>query len=149
MFEQAFTPANLLIISGLILILLELFIGIQTGFDLVLVGISLIIGGVFGNMIDNSQAAFILASILSILYIVFGRKIIKQKIIVTTNKTNTDQLIGKKGMATKTIGQNKIGSVRINDEDWRATSSDSIEIGESVEVISIEGVTLLVKKSII
>lgn len=146
MFEQTLTPANLLIISGFILILLELFIGVQTGFDLVLIGISLIIGGVFGNLLDNSTYAFIIASVLSILYVVFGRKIVKQKITVTTNKTNIDQLIGKRGLVTKAVGAHKIGSIMLNDEDWRVASQDSIAQGESAEVISIEGVTLQVKR---
>jgi membrane protein implicated in regulation of membrane protease activity len=145
MFEQAVTASNILIISGFVLILLELFIGIETGFDLVLVGISLIIGGVFGNVFDNSYVAFILASVLSLLYIAFGRKIIKQKITVTTSKTNTDQLIGKKGVMVKATSPDKTGIIKINDEEWRAASKESIKEGTEAKVLSIEGVTLQIK----
>ncbi len=146
MLEQITQPSNLLILSGFILILLELFIGIQTGFDLVLVGSSLIISGMVGNLFGNHLLAFFVASVLNFLYVAFGRKIIKQKIIVTTNKTNIDQLIGKVGIVTKEISPSQSGSVKINDEDWRAASPESIAVGEKAEVVSIEGVTLQVKK---
>ena len=146
MFEQVTDPKNLLIIGGFLLILLELFIGVQMGFDLVLIGIALVISGILGSIAGNTLLAFILASILSLLYIVFGRKIIKQKIIVTTNKTNIDKLIGKKGTVLKNISPTTSGSIKIGDEDWRANSSEQINQGDMAEVVSIEGVTLQVKK---
>ena len=38
------------------------------------------------------------------------------------------------------------GMVRLGDEDWRASAEDVIYEKEKVEVVGIEGVTLLVKK---
>src|SRR3989344_3854255 len=140
MIEQITTPTNLLIISGLILVLMELFIGIEAGFDLVLIGSILIISGVLGNLTGNPMGAFILASILSVVYIFFGRKIVKQKLIISTKKTNIDQLIGEKGLVTKKISADRSGSIRINDEEWRASSAESISENSQAEVVSVEGV---------
>jgi len=144
--DQITTPTNLLIISGLVLALLELIIGIEAGFDLVLIGSILVISGLLGNIFANSMLSFILAAILSFVYIAFGRKTLKQKIVVTTKNTNIDQLIGKKGLLTKPININQTGSIKINDESWRAAADEKIDINEQVEVISVEGVTLQVKK---
>lgn len=135
----------LLIIAGLILVLLELFMGIEAGFDLVLIGSILIISGIAGNF-TSPTVAFILATFLSIVYIAFGRKIVKQKLTVKTKDTNIDRLIGKKGIVLKPINQHQSGSLIIDDETWRAGSSESIEKNEQAEVVSIEGVTLQVKR---
>lgn len=135
----------LLIIAGLILVLLELFIGIEAGFDLVLIGSILIISGIAGNFISPT-VALILAAFLSVVYIAFGRKIVKQKLTVKTKDTNIDRLIGKKGLVLKPINQHQSGSLIIDDETWRASSFDSLEKDAQAEVISIEGVTLQVKK---
>lgn len=135
----------LLIIAGLILVLLELFMGIEAGFDLVLIGSILIISGIAGNF-TSPTVAFILAAFLSLVYIAFGRKIVKQKLTVKTKDTNIDRLIGQKGIVLKPINQHQSGSLTIDDETWRAGSSDSLAKGEQAEVVSIEGVTLQVKK---
>lgn len=140
------TPTNLLIVSGLILVLMELFVGIEAGFDLVLIGSILIISGLLGNLTGNAMGAFILASALSFVYIAFGRKIVKQKLTVKTKETNIDRLIGKKGVIIKSINPNQSGSIVIDDETWRAASSESINRNEQAEVVSIEGVTLQVKR---
>lgn len=135
----------LLIIAGLVLVLLELFMGIEAGFDLVLIGSILIISGIAGNF-TSPTVAFILAAFLSLVYIAFGRKIVKQKLTVKTKDTNIDRLIGKKGIVLKPINQHQSGSLIIDDETWRAGSPDSIGKGEQAEVVSIEGVTLQVKR---
>lgn len=135
----------LLIIAGLVLVLLELFIGIEAGFDLVLIGSILIVSGVVGNF-TSPTVALILAAFLSLVYIAFGRKIVRQKLTVKTKDTNIDRLIGKKGIVLKPINPNQSGALIIDDETWRAGSSESIEKNEQAEVVSIEGVTLQVKR---
>lgn len=146
MFEQIATPTNLLIISGLILVMLELFIGIEAGFDLVLIGSILVISGAVGGLTDQTLGSFILASVLSVVYIFFGRKIVKKSIAVSTNKSNIDQLIGKVGLVTKDVSADNTGSITINQESWRAASEESIATGEKAEVVSVEGVTLQIKR---
>ena len=140
------TLAQMLVITGLVLILAELIVGIQTGFDLVLIGTILVLGGLLGISLDSTTIALVVSVILSILYIAFGRSIIKRKIIITTSKTNIDKLVGKRGPVVRTITPDTAGMLRIDDEDWRATADEVIYEKEKAEVESIEGVTLKVKK---
>ena len=134
----------LLIFAGLGTILLELIIGIGTGFDLVLIGTALVIGGGVGNITGSWLAGIIVTSILSIAYIFFGRQIIKNKLKTKNGKTNIESLIGKSGRVEKTISPGKPGQVRINNEVWRATSNEQFPIGSNVKIKDISGVTLRV-----
>lgn len=136
-----------LIYLGLGAVLLELIIGVQTGFDLALVGLALALGGVIGNIFNNWQIGVGAAGILAIIYIVLGRKFIKSKLSIATTKTNIDELIGKKGTVTKEINLHKFGQVKVGSELWRAESEEKIEKETRIKVISLEGVTLKVVKS--
>ncbi len=140
------TISQTLVIVGLVLILAELLVGIQTGFDLVLIGSILIAGGFLGIVSNSVTVALIVSVILSIVYIAWGRSIVKQKITVVTKKTNIDKLIGKKAVVITAMTPDTAGMVRLGDEDWRASAEDVIYEKEKVEVVGIEGVTLLVKK---
>ena len=135
-----------LVILGLILILSELFLGIQTGFDLVLVGSILVIGGFSGVLTGNLTLALGICVGLSLIYIFYGRTFVKSKIIIFTHKTNIDKLIGKRGVVVRSITPDTAGMIRLDDEDWRATSDEVIYEKEKAEIISIEGVSLKVKK---
>lgn len=144
--QQLNNPNNILIIVGLLLLFSELFVGIETGFDLVLIGSILIMGGFTGVAFSNFWISIIISIILCILYFAFGRKIIKKKIIVVTHSTNIDKLIAHKGVVVKQITPQANGIVKIKNEQWRAESNENIDKGQSIEVVSVSGVTLLVKK---
>lgn len=135
-----------LVIIGLFLILTELFLGIVTGFDLVLIGSILVLSGFTGVYFDNYVVALVISTLLSILYIAFGRSLVKRKIIITTHKTNIDKLIGQKAVVIRSITPDTPGLVRLGDEDWRASSEDVLFEKDKCTVISVEGVTLLVSK---
>ncbi len=138
---------QLFVILGLIAIISELFIGIEAGFDLVLIGTILILGGFAGIYTTTTTIALIVSIILSFIYIFYGRSAIKKKVIVMTHKTNIDALIGKKGTVIHSITPDTTGMVRLNDEDWRATADTTLFKKNKVEVVSLEGVTLKVKKA--
>lgn len=141
-----FTGIEILILVGIVLVASELFIGIETGFDLVLLGISLILGGGIGLLSSSFILAIATSSIFSILYIFYGRKLIKQRVFIKTHTTNIDKLVGKKAVVVRTITPDTAGLVRTEDEDWRASSDQVIYEKEKVIINSIEGVTLHVSK---
>ncbi len=147
MLEQITQLPNILIISGLIMIMLELFIGVETGFDLVVLGSILLIGGIVGYILPNPLLSLLLCSVLVAIYIAFARKVIKQKLIFRTKQTNIDKLIGQTGIVTKSISQNQVGSIKLSDEQWRASSADTLSPNDSAVVESVDGVTLIVKKA--
>lgn len=136
---------NFLIASGLILILAELIAGIDAGFDLVLIGSILVLSGLLNLFLPNPMTTLIFAAVLSAVYILIGRKLIKKNTSIKTHKTNIDSLIGKKGVVLETITKSDAGLIKVEDEEWRAKAAGRIEKGTEVEVISIEGVTVIVE----
>lgn len=140
------THTNLLAVAGLLLIALELFLGVQTGFDFVVIGTILVIGGLVGSAASSLTVGLVLSIVLSVLYLVVGRKSIRQKIVVMTHKTNIDKLVGSGGVVVRSITPDTPGLVRLGDEDWRAESDVVLYEKDKVEVVSLSGVTLKVKK---
>ena len=140
------TLPQLVIIAGFMFVLAELFIGIEAGFDLVLIGSILIISGFTGIFTTSILVTLVVASILAIVYIAYGRQRIRQRITVITHKTNIDKLIGQKGIVIRSITPDTPGLVRVKDEDWRATSEDVLYEKDHITVNSIEGVTIHVTK---
>lgn len=140
------TINELFIIAGIIFIASELFIGIETGFDLVIVGVSLILGGGLGLLAQNPYLAVITSTVLFSAYIFFGRSTIKRKLVVLTHSTNIDKLIGKKGVVIRSITPDTAGMVRVDDEDWRAISDEVLYEKDQIKVEVVSGVSLKVTK---
>ena len=145
MFQELTLPL-IMMLFGFALMLVELVIGIEAGFDLVLLGVSFILGGGVGYFFNSWQTSLILSLLLASSYVVFGRKIIKSKLMFTAHHSNVDQLIDKKGIVEKKIAPHVAGQVRIGSEHWRAEADETIEVNAHVKVESIEGVTLKVIK---
>ena len=144
--DQLVTIPQLFVIAGLLLVLAELLVGIQSGFDLVLIGSILVISGFVGMFTGSTPLMLILATALSIIYIAVGRNKIRQKITIVTKKTNIDKLIGSSGVVVRSVTPDTAGLVRVNDEDWRASAEEILYERDDVTVEGIEGVTLIVRK---
>ncbi len=145
---QLLSLSDVFFITGLLMILGELFVGIDTGLDLLLAGSILIISGFVGMGFDSIWVAIGSVIMFSSLYFVYGRKKIKEKVTIVTKHTNIDKLIGKTAIVIKPINSHRTGSVILDNETWRATSDSnkSITINTKVKVTGISGVTLQVKK---
>lgn len=137
---------SLLIIAGMIAIVIELVLGVATGFDLFILGIIFILAGVIGTTMSSFTIALWATIVLTILYIALARKFIKQKLSIATTATNSDGLIGREAIVVKTIDKHQAGQVKIEGEIWRAEASETLEKGMHVSITSISGVTLHVKK---
>jgi membrane protein implicated in regulation of membrane protease activity len=128
------------------MILAELVLGIQTGFDLLLIGSIMVISGLVGLFTGSETLMLLLAIGLSVLYIAVGRKRIRQKITTVTKKTNIDKLMGATGTVVRDINPDTAGLVRVNDERWRASAEEVLYEGDTVVIEGIEGVTVIVHK---
>ncbi|NMB57259.1 hypothetical protein GYA19_04995 [Candidatus Beckwithbacteria bacterium] len=146
LFQEINNPLNLFLLLGLVFIFSELFIGINTGFELVLLGSIFILSSIVGIVFGNITIMFILIIVLSIIYFFYGRKMIKKQIIVLTHKTNIDNLIGRTAIVTKNIDKHEAGRVKIDNEEWRAVSSGKFDAGDKVKINSVEGVSVVVEK---
>ena len=136
-----------LFLLGLAAIVLELFFGVSTGFDLVVIGSIFVLAGGVGMLSGSFLYALITIIFLSFFYIVLGRKFIKNKLSIATTNTNGDALIGKKAQVIKEIQTDSPGQVKIEGEIWRANADETIAEGTEIVIESISGVSLQVKKT--
>lgn len=138
-----------LVIGGVGLVVLEVVLGTVTGFDLALIGVSLVAGGTIGLITGSTKVGLFAAGAIAFIYLAFLRRRIRSKLMSPNKPMNTDSLVGKHGLVTERIAPHAPGMVRVGDELWRASvlSGDqvAIEPGATVTVVSIDGVTLGVR----
>jgi membrane protein implicated in regulation of membrane protease activity len=138
-----------LIVVGALLVLLEVVLGAISGFDLLLVGTAILLGGIIGLVVDSPAIGAATAGVLALLYVLLGRRHVRSRWARPNVPTNVDALMGRTGMVVETIGPEQPGRVRIDGEEWRARlASDDlgqIEEGRTVLVGNIDGVTLFVR----
>ncbi|MCL4375128.1 NfeD family protein [Patescibacteria group bacterium] len=135
----------LLVIGGIVCVIVEILLGAVTGFDLLLIGIILMVSGGLGIMLGSFSTALVATVVLVVVYLIAGRRFIKQKLAIATKETNVDRLIGKKAFVVKKIETGRPGQVKFEGEIWRAESDRSIAVDQGVVIESVSGVTLRVK----
>lgn len=87
--------------------------------------------------------------VLSLVLIFSLRKISLKYLLKNKDKTNIDSLIGKKTKLISPINLENQGSVKINGVVWTAVGENdnvSIDVGKTVEIISVNGNKLIVKE---
>jgi membrane protein implicated in regulation of membrane protease activity len=140
-----------LIIVGLVMVVLEVVLGVITGFDLMLLGIALTLGGAVGLVFGSTKVGLFAAGAFAFLYLAFVRRRLRDRVTTVTRATNIDVVIGRTALVTERIAPHAAGMVRLGDELWRATLKDEgpaavpVEPGATVVVDSVEGVTLKVR----
>ena len=130
---------------GLLFIIMELVVGVETGLDLVFIGSAFLIGGLITWPIHNWIITVVLTSIICVAYVFLGRTKVKRWINGKKENTNVDVLIGMKCEVVEDIPANGYGAVKVRGDVWRATSDKNFIIGMQATVESISGVTLTVK----
>ena len=133
------------VIIGLILIIMELVVGVETGLDLVFIGSAFLVGGLVTWPFHNWIVTTVVTSIICIAYVFLGRTKVKRWITGKKENTNIDVLIGMKCVVTEAIPAKGYGAVKVRGDVWRATSDKDISVGSEATVESLSGVTLTVK----
>ncbi len=64
----------ILIIGGAVLILVEVLLGAATGFDFLLIGSALLLGGLLGLLLQSAPLGVAAAGVLALAYVFFGRR---------------------------------------------------------------------------
>ncbi len=144
---------TMLILLGLLLLAVEVFISPGFGITGALGVISLIIGVFnFGAEPLLATRMFDFVSLFTIgillvfiaLFFIIGRGLtlsFKKEVV-----TGPDSMVGQRGVVVRKI--EGFGRVAINQEIWTAKSDEVIEEGKKVEVVSLKGNTLEVKKKV-
>tara|TARA_B100001113_G_scaffold340094_1_gene323963 strand:- start:26 stop:487 length:462 start_codon:yes stop_codon:yes gene_type:complete len=144
----------------------EIF-GSEAGLAFVIVGVLLFVVEVFqpGFLIAVPATVFIALGILLSFEIVNGLLLIPIGLAVglgslygtmmlyqslappdTPSEMSIEGKIGEKGIVTKeVIANDRIGKVKINMEEIRATSDQNISVGTKIKVTDAEGITVTVK----
>lgn len=86
--------------------------------------------------------------VVSCLFIVLCRPVATKYLRGNTIPTNADRVIGQQTKVLEAITEDKWGLVKIQGVEWHAVSFDKqdIAVGELIEVLSIEGSKVIVKK---
>ncbi len=136
----------ILIIIGAALVLMEVLLGAVSGFDFLLIGSAVLAGGLVGILTSSPAAGVATAGVLSLAYVFFGRKRIRARLRRPGIPSNTDALIGRVVLVSEPIARDRAGRVKWEGEEWRAMSEGAapLEVGRSVRVSRIEGVTVFV-----
>jgi len=139
----------LLVIGGVVLVIAELLLGAVTGFDLALIGVSLAAGGGLGLAFESTKVGLFSAGVLALIYLAFFRRWLRSKLAVKEQPSNVDAIVGRTGVVTLRVAPQQPGLVKVGDEIWRAElarpSDPARDLGETVTVDSVEGVTLKVR----
>jgi len=131
---------------GLVLIIVELLLGVNTGLDLVFIGSALILGGLITLAFQSWVWTALASGVIAIAYVVIGRRYLHRHIAVDAVKTNIDTIIGRTGVILAAVEPNHDGLVRVGNEEWRARAAGPLPEGETVVVTAVSGVTLTVAK---
>ncbi len=140
----------ILIGLGGLMVVAELLLGAVTGFDLALMGLSLVAGGAVGLYFASTKIGLLASGTLAVLYVLFIRRRLRARLTPKGSlPSNVDAILGRNGVVVQKIGVHEPGRVKIGDEEWRAVlaagAGDSREAGQTVTVVSAEGVTLSVR----
>ena len=133
--------------AGLVLVLMELLLGIETGLDMVFIGSAFILGGLITVAFNSWVWTAIVSGGICIVYVFLGRKYIHRRISVQGEKTNIDTIVGQAGTVRQDIKTHDWGIVKVGMEEWRAKADEEIKEGEEITVTGVSGVTLTVKKA--
>ena len=137
-----------LVVLGALLILLEIVLGAISGFDFLLIGSAMLVGGLLGLAVQSVGVGTATAGILALAYVFLGRRRIRDRLGRRNIPTNTDALLGREAHVVDPITSERAGRVRIDGEEWRAQlangSDGALEIGRTACVERIAGVTLYV-----
>lgn len=84
---------------------------------------------------------------VSVGLLVYTRPILEKLMMGKHVPMNLETLIGAKAIVTESIKELEIGEVKLEGKYWSAKSVDggSIDVGEEVEVVRIDGVKLIVR----
>jgi membrane protein implicated in regulation of membrane protease activity len=139
----------ILVIAGAVLVLVEIILGAVTGFDFVLIGSALMLGGILGLLTKSVAVGTAAAGVLALLYVFLGRKRIRSRLARPGMPTNTDALLGKTARVIEVITPERPGRIKFEGDEWRAAldrpENGPIDLGRTVRVVRLDGVTAFVE----
>lgn len=133
------------LVLGVILFVIE---GLTVGLVCLWFGIGAIAAMLSTFIFTNIYIQWIVFIIVSLISLVLLRPLVKKSAYIPKTKTNASSLIGQKTILVESIEENKYGRLKFGDISWIAVSAngETIDKGEKVKVVSIDGNKLVVEK---
>ncbi len=98
-------------------------------------------------LLDINEVLQIVAFVvISVLLLSLTRPFVMKYFKTNEIKSNVDAIMGQSGVVTKQITPNTVGRIKIRSGEWSAISKVTINEGEEVRVLDIEGVKLIVER---
>jgi len=96
----------------------------------------------------NFEVQLLIFLIVSVLAFITIRPLAKRFLSAKQQPTNADRYIGQRVSVTEKVTPEKWGAVMIQGVRWSIREADgqSVDVGEIVEIIALEGAKLLVRK---
>ena len=91
--SEYMNPTTLLIILGITAIIIEVILGAALGFELLVLGVIMILGGIVSMLSGSFVAGAVVMVVLLLAYVFFARNLIKKSLSITTHKTKADSVI--------------------------------------------------------
>jgi len=132
---------------GLGLVVAEFVTGAVSGFDMAIFGSVFILGGLVASPFDSWPTAVIVTSVLSVAYVVIGRRYVRRWTQARKARTNIDAIIGRRALVVKDITKYAPGRIEVGGVRWRASADDEIGKGQEVTVTEVRGATLIVQRT--
>ena len=145
--------AGLEMSEPLIWILIAVIFAVIEAITMGLTTIWFTVGGVAACIIALIGGPLLLQVIVflavSIILLYFTRPLAEKRLKIGHEKNNIDQMIGKTALVIEKIVPYHTGQVKLNGLVWTAVTQDNqetIDKGDLVQVIGIEGVKLIVER---
>ena len=97
--------------------------------------------------VDSGFMQLAIFAALTILLTAFGHPIVKKWRDARSGRSLNERaahMVGTRGVLTAFA--NGIGSMKINDSIWRAESDETLQAGDQVEIASVHGITVKVRR---
>lgn len=130
----------------LIIILLTIVEIITVNFVTIWFVASGLISLILSFFTDNFLLQVGVFTILGIILLLTTRPVVNKVIKKNNIPTNTDRIIGMKGIVTENISSTEYGEVKVDGKRWTAMSKEELSIGSIVKILKIDGVKLEVEK---
>jgi membrane protein implicated in regulation of membrane protease activity len=136
-------------IAGVILFILEIFV---PGFVVACLGVGCLVTAIPAALDLSLEIQVLVFAAGSLAAFFAARPIMIRSMRAGANdlKSNTDALAGKPGRVVEAIDPDTdAGRVKVGGEDWRAAAEDgqAIEKGTNIQVVRVEGATVIVARS--
>ncbi|MDC7233121.1 MAG: NfeD family protein [Spirochaetales bacterium] len=133
-----------------IAVIMTVIEGLTMGLTTVWLAIAAIISMILAFFIPSVTLQITVFLFLSIIMLLFTRPVAVKKLKLGREKTNSDRMVGMKGIVQVSVSQDNPGQIKVGGQVWTARPDNKeaeYSEGDQVVVLRIEGVTLIVSEA--